>query len=141
MSDNCHACGAPFRHRSWASHGHYFALLNEKYQTLPEAVTKRLPSLEHFRKYALVKTGWRNELAMTLSTDNDAHRAAMLARMMDSFAIVSVEGRTVIVWTAESQSLRVMGKERFQRSKDDVLAYADHLLGVPSSAIGEEKAA
>lgn len=131
MSDDaCPVCGAPRKARSKVSHDHFFAQLADLYHTMPEEVTERLPTFEHFRKFCLIRTGWRNEMSYPCATRAEAERWARNLRPLDEFSIVTVTGATVIVWTAQSQSMKAMGKERFQKSKDDVLGYAYSLIGI-----------
>ena len=139
---HCPHCGgvlddAP---RSMASHHGYFAELQKLYDTMPYAVTERLPNFEMFRKFCLIRTGWRDEVSYPCATKAEAQRLAAICRQIGDFAIVTVEGATVTRWTAKSQSMRAMGKAAFQRSREDVEAYARSLLGVTSSAIGQEAA-
>jgi hypothetical protein len=137
MSDNaCPECGAIFddRGRSDASHRGYFAELAELYHTLPHGVTDRL-NLDQFRKHALIKTGWRDESSHPCATRAEAERwAARLRRLLTDYAVIFIDGATVVVWTAKSQSRRAMGKDAFQRSRDDVLTYANNLLGIKEQA-------
>ncbi len=137
MSDNaCPECGAVLddKQRSIASHNGYFAELAELYHTLPHGVTDRL-NLDQFRKHALIKTGWRDESSHPCATRAEAERwAARLRRLLTDYAVIFIDGTTVVVWTAKSQSKRAMGKGAFQRSKDDVLAYANNLLGIKEQA-------
>lgn len=133
-NDACPVCGAARKNRSLQSHNFFFASLAGKYETMPESVTERLPTVEHFRKFALIKTGHRDERSITCSSLAEARRVAAFVRPMDEFALVNVTGATVIAWTAKSQSLKAMGRERFEQSKNDVLAYADSLLGITEAA-------
>jgi len=116
--------------RSMASHNGYFAGLQELYHTMPEAVTERLPNFEMFRKFCLIRTGWRDEVSYPCATRAEAERWAARLRPLGDFAIVTIAGTTVIRWTAKSQSMRSMGKQAFQKSRDDVEAYARTLLDV-----------
>jgi hypothetical protein len=52
---------------------------------------------------------------------------------MDEYAIVTVREAVVTVYTAKSQSMRAMGRETFQKSKDDVLAWAEAFIEVNRS--------
>lgn len=120
----------PIEERSQKSHSHYFAALHDLWMSIPERVAHDYPSVEHLRKRALVLTGHRNERAFVCASKAEAVRLAAFLRPAIEFAIVSVHEATVIEWTPKSQSLRAMGKQDFQRSKDDVLAFARELCGV-----------
>ena len=114
--------------RSDASHGHYFAVLTEKWQDLPEMISERFPTPEHFRRYCLIKTGYRDERSFVCASKAEAVRLAAFMRPIDEFSLISVNENVVIVWTAKSQSYRAQGNAEFQRSKSAVLQYADDLI-------------
>lgn len=120
---------ATIEERSINSHNHFFAALNDLYGNLPESIADSFSSVEHLRKRALIATGWRDERSIVCASKAEAQRVAAFVRPMDDFAAVSVHESAVVVWTAKSQSMRAMGKETFQRSKDDVLNWAAALIG------------
>lgn len=132
---HCPECGTVIDDtpRSIASHNGYFAGLAELYHTMPESVTERLPNFEMFRKFCLIRTGWRDEVSYPCATRAEAERWAARLRPIGDFAIVTITGTTVIRWTAKSQSMRAMGKKSFEQSRDDVETYARSLLGVEQS--------
>jgi hypothetical protein len=121
--------------RSAASHRHYFAAIAEAWGNLPERLADEFPSPEHLRKKALVRAGYRDERTMVASSKAEALRLAAFVRPMDGYAVVSVSGSTVVVLTAKSQSLRAMGKEAFQASKDAVLEIVAGLVDVTPDAL------
>lgn len=121
--------------RSMPSHGHYFAALHELWLSLPEDQTGRFLNEEAFRKHALIATGWRDERSIVCASKAEAERVAAFIKPLDVYAIVIAREAVVTVYTAKSQSMRAMGKADFQKSKDDVLAWAAAQVGVdPSSA-------
>lgn len=126
--------------RSSASHAHYFAVLKEAWQSLPETLTDRFPTPEHLRKFALVKAGFRDERTVLCGSRAEAQRVAAFIAPMDEFAVVSVSGTAVILLTPKSQSMRAMGKTDFEASKAKVLEVIADMLGVEpdrlSSAAG-----
>lgn len=126
----------PREERSWASHGHYFASLNDAHANLPEDLAQRFPTVDHLRRYALVRTGFRDERTIVASSKAEARRIAAFLKPIDEFAVVSVHEAVVIVWTAKSQSLRAMGKDDFQRSKDAVLDFVAEIIGVSPDQLG-----
>ena len=121
---------APWEPRSGASHRHFHAALNEGWQNLPERAAARFPSPEHLRKFLMIRTGYYHEHTAVYDTPADAERAAAIARPLDEFAVVSVEGRTVKVFTAKSSSARSMTKAEFQKAKSDVLDALAEMIGV-----------
>lgn len=123
--------------RSNASHGHYFAALAEAHTNLPEEWAERLPTPEHLRRYALIRSGFADSQTFVASSKAEAVRLAAFLRPVDEFAIVTVEGSTVTRYTAKSQSYRAMGKADFQASKDAVLSIAAAMIGVTTQALSE----
>ena len=115
--------------RSAKSHQHYFANLHEAWMNLPEKEAERFPTVEHLRKFALIKTGHYDSESLVLPSHDDALRVASFVRR-DDFTIVVVSENLVVRYTAKSQSARAMDKGEFQKSKDDVLAFVWGLVGV-----------
>lgn len=124
--------------RSQASHRQYFAAVHDAWQNLPEDAAERFPTSEHLRKYALIKAGFRDERSVACSSKAEAQRVAAFIRPMDDFAVVTVSGPLVTVYTAKSQSYRAMGKEDFQRSKEAVLDVLAGMVGVTPGALERE---
>lgn len=96
---------------------------------------------EHLRKYALIRTGHRDERTIVCASKAEARRVAAFVKPLDEFALVLVNEASVSVYTAKSQSLRAMGKTAFQQSKDDVLGFLAQItnpaLPAPSPASGQ----
>jgi hypothetical protein len=122
--------------RSAASHRHYFATVNDAWQNLPERLTERFPTSEHLRKFCLIRAGYAEQRQIVASSKAEAQRLAAFIKPMDSFSLVSVRECVVIVWTAESQSMKAMGKERFQASKDAVLELLAVIIECDATEIG-----
>ena len=121
---------APVHDRSHRSHAHYFAMIEEAWRNLPEALAERLPTPEHLRKYALIRAGFRDERSIVAASKAEALRIAAFVKPLDEFAAVAVHEATVTVMTARSQSTRAMGRAAFQRSKDAVLDAIAAMAGV-----------
>jgi hypothetical protein len=116
--------------RSTASHRHYFAVVNGVWQTLPPALTALFPTSERLRKWCLIKCGYANEQAIVCETMKDANNfAALITTTMEDCVVVQ-SGRTLKVFTAQSQSTRSMDKVKFQESKDAVFGVLAEMLGV-----------
>jgi hypothetical protein len=124
--------------RSLASHNHYFAAIHEGWQNLPEHWAHRLPTAEHLRKYALIKSGYADERSIVCASKAEAQRVAAFVKPMDDFAVVLVSEATVKVYTAKSQSMKAMGKAVFQESKTAVLDAIDEMVGVERGATARE---
>ena len=127
--------------RSAASHSHFFAALHEAWQNLPEDLAERFMTPEALRKYALIRTGWRDERSYVAANKTAARELAVFVKPLDPFAVVSVHEAAVIVWTAKSQSMKAMGRADFQKSKDDVLGFCAELIGVSVEQLGKAEAA
>ncbi|MFN4296754.1 MAG: hypothetical protein ACK4FB_07910 [Brevundimonas sp.] len=126
---------APVEDRSAASHRHYFASINEAWQNIPEDMAEDFPTPEHLRKKALIRAGYRDERSFVCGSRAEAIRLAAFLRPVDDYAIVSVNGTSVVQLTAKSQSLRAMGKAAFQESKEAVLAVLSEMIGVTTQEL------
>lgn len=127
----------PHEERSSASHAHYFAVIREAWLSLPEDRTAEFPTPESLRKKALIKAGFRDERTIVCASHAEALRVAAFIRPIDEYSIVSVAGSTVVQLTAKSQSMKAMGKETFQASKDGVLGVLADLCGVEPAALSD----
>ena len=115
--------------RSSASHRRFFASIHEAWKTLPEDTEKRFPSSEHLRKWALCKTGFADEEVISCDSANDAKKIAAFARKKDDFAVITVRGNIVSIYTAKSQSQRYMNNEEFKASVEGVERVIAELIG------------
>lgn len=121
---------APVEERSPANHAHYFACINEAWQNLPEHLAAEYPNPEALRKRALIKAGFCTVADYVCASRAEAERWALnLRREADDYALVMVSEAVVRVYRAQSQSMRAMGREQFQRSKDAVLHVLAELIG------------
>lgn len=116
--------------RSWASHRHYFAAVHEAWLNLPEDLAEQFPTEEHLRKRALIKAGFSEHRQFVASSKAEAVRLAAFIRPSDEYALVTVDGAVVNVWTARSQSVHAMGKQVFQESKNKVLDVLAEMIGI-----------
>lgn len=116
--------------RSQQSHSHFFASLNEAWKNLPEDIAEQFPSVEHLRKWSLVKTGFADERSIVAGSNDEARRIAAFVRPSDPYAVITVSGNVVRVFTAKSQSRKAMNKADFQASKTAVLEIVSGLVGV-----------
>ncbi|WP_374831067.1 hypothetical protein [Paenochrobactrum pullorum] len=116
--------------RTEATHNHYFASITNAWRTLPDELISEYPSAEHLRKKMLVKCGYADERSIVCASKADALRVAAFIKPMDEHAVVTVREAVVRVYTAQSQSMKAMGKQEFQQSKTAVLEEIDKLLGV-----------
>ncbi|MCV9909958.1 hypothetical protein OIV19_20375 [Brucella sp. HL-2] len=126
--------------RSEASHNHYFASIGNAWATLPDDRLAEYPTAEHLRKKMLVKCGYADERTVVCASKAEAERVAAFIKPMDNYAVVVFHEAVVKVYTAQSQSLKAMGKREFQESKEAVLAAIDRLLGVEPGATAKAAA-
>jgi hypothetical protein len=128
---------APPELRSSPSHRHYFACIREAWVNLPEKYAQRFATDEHLRKYALIKTGFRDERSIVCTSKAEARRVAAFVRPIDDYAIITVEGRLIVQFTAKSQSAAAMGKSQFQASKEAVLGILADMIGVDPTTLAD----
>lgn len=127
--------------RSEATHNHYFAAVKNGFDNLPDHVKGEYPTVEHLRKKALIRCGYRDERDIVLSSMAEAERVAAFMKPMDDYAIVVPCNCVVRVWTAKSQKKSAMDAREFQKSKSDVLDFIDDLLGVERGSTAKSEAA
>src|SRR5690349_2757067 len=60
--------------RSQASHRHYFAAVYDAWLNLPELDAERFPTVEHLRKYALIRAGYCDTREIVCSSKAEAVR-------------------------------------------------------------------
>lgn len=120
---------AEVNERSSNTHNHYFASLTEAWRNLPEEMSARFPSVEHLRKWCLIRTGFSHSSSIACDSPEEAQKVAAFVRPFDEFAVVSVGGTVVTVFTAMSQSYREMDKREFAASKEAVLELAASMIG------------
>lgn len=122
--------------RSAKSHAHYFAAINDAWQNLPEDQTDRFPTSEHLRKWCLIRAGFAEQRQIVAASKAEALRLSAFIKPMDTYAVVTARDAVVTVWTSESQSMRAMGKERFQASKSAVLEILALMIGTDPVELG-----
>jgi len=128
----------PHRERSDAAHGLYFKAVQLAWKNLPEDMAARFPTAEHLRKWCLVKEHYADEHSMLCANEAQAQSTAVLARALDGYAIIQINGPIVTVWTAKSQSRHAMGHEMFTESMNKTLERMADMLGISSQQLTEE---
>ena len=121
--------------RSDKSHDHYFVALQTAWDNLPEEWAERFPTVEHLRKYALIRTGYRTEETFICKDAAEARRWAVSLRKIDDFAVYHLEGNVLTRWVAKSQDKRTMKGSEFQESKNKVFDYLCQHLGIDPEAL------
>lgn len=114
--------------------------MNEAWQNLPENMVEQFPTSEHLRKWCLIRAGYAEHRNIVAANKAEAQRLAAFVKPMDSYAVVTVRECVVTVYTAESQSMKAMGKQRFQESKDAVLSLLAAMIGTDPVEIGRAAA-
>lgn len=127
--------------RNMAMHRAYFAQIKDLWSSLREDVAEQYPSPEALRKFALIRTGYCHETMRVFQTHRDAVMAASFVAALDDFAVVEVSENVLRCWRAKSQSVKDMGSDEFKRSKEDVLRFVAGIVGVPLSALADERSA
>lgn len=127
--------------RSEPAHRSFFASVKESWASLPEDQAERFPSADHLRKFALIKAGFCQRRDVVCANNNEALRLAALIKSLDSYSLTTVSERAVSTWTADSQSYRAMGKQRFTDSQNAVRDYIAALLDVKAGELPSEEAA
>jgi hypothetical protein len=112
---------APEEERDMVSHGHYFAALHQGFLNLSEENAKRFPTETHLRHWALVQCGYCAHTQYVMANNKEARKLAADIRDGSPYTVIRVRENVVERWDAESQSKAAMKKERFQKSKWDVL--------------------
>lgn len=127
--------------RSRASHNQYFAALQDGFDSLPENISARWPTAEHYRKWALIETGWFDEKEIDFGSSLYAKRAAILLHdEFDEYARIFQpnNGTKLIIRRAKSQSASAMSKEPFERSKRDVLDLLESMIAVKRGTLKKQ---
>lgn len=126
--------------RSSASHRHLFAAVQEAWSNLPEDQAERFPSSEHLRKHALIKAGFCDTQTHVCGTIAEAQRLERALKPVDEFSLLERRGCVVTRYVAHSQSMRAMGKETFQKSKDEVLRIVAEMIGTTPEQLAKAAA-
>lgn len=124
-------------HRSKSSHDHFFAVINEAWKNIPEDMADDFPSPEHLRKWALIKAGFCSETRVVCANNGEAMTLATKAKAMDKYSVVSIDGKAVTIWTADSQRRDAMGRQAFQEAKERALHIISSLLGIDATTLKE----
>lgn len=124
---------------SQASRGHYHACINEAWHNIPES-DNRFSSPDALRKWALIRAGYCIVNDVVLDTPEQARTVAAFMGNSEGTIIV-VRENVVRRYTAKSQSKKSMGKDEFQRSKQDTLDVIAELLAVKRKQLEKARSA
>ena len=127
---------APVEDRSGASHRHFFAAVNEAWANLPERLAAHYPTAEHLRARALIEAGYCTIADYVCSSRAEAVRwAGNLRAEASEYALVVISETVVRVFKPKSQSVKAMGREEFQASKDAVFTALARMIGVTTAEL------
>lgn len=127
--------------RSKKSHDHFFVLVEEAFNNLPDAQAGRWATPDHMRRWALIKAGYHDRSEFVCASKAEAPRLAAFLRQIDDYAVIVVSDAVVTRFTAKSQKLKVMGARDFQDSKTKVLEILSDLIGVAPAELQHASAA
>lgn len=116
--------------RSTNSHRHYFSMIHDLWENLPEELAEEFPSAEALRKYALIKAGYCDCHKIPCSSQETAETIVACIRALDEYTVITITENVVSVYRAKSQSYKAMGREDFQRSKEATLGIISKLIGI-----------
>lgn len=135
IGQECHLI--PMEPRSSATHAHYFAVVNDGWNNLPEAMAAKFPTSEHLRRWCLIKAGFCDEHKIVCESKRIAREVGTLARALDGYAVITIHETVVTIYTAKSQSVRVMDKDEFQKSKQAVLEIISEMIGTAPETLSD----
>lgn len=121
--DHCPECGADLsdpNDHSDPARRRFFAIIRECFDSLPDHYRQFIGSPEHLRKFCLVQVGYCDTTVTDVGSRAAAERVTALARNLDSFAVVSVQGPCVIVAKARSMRKRMCPKKDFMALSEKV---------------------
>lgn len=124
--------------RSAPSHRHYHACIAKAWENLSDEQTRRFPSPEHLRKYALIRSGYATSVDIPCASRAEAVRWAGSLEREIEYAIVTATDSVVTIWRAKSQNYRAMDKKTFQASKDAVLDVIAGLIGTDPATLSAQ---
>lgn len=131
-----------FSERSRETHDHFFATVVGYWQNWPEKYERDLPSADHLRKHALIRTGHYIQSVMAHdSLDAATAYVRDFIRYIDyaEGSIVSTaNGTCTVMRIAKSQRKKIMDAAEFQKSKNDVLEFCQSVTGIAPEQMARE---
>ena len=108
----------------------FHAQLAEIWQSLPEEVAERWPTVESFRKAGLIACGYSFKTEAVCATNQQAQALAASYARLDDYVVVEIRDRVIAVWTARSQKRNAMDAETRKAANRAVLEWAAAQVGV-----------
>ena len=121
---------------------YFHAQLAELWHSLNEEIAERWPTIEAFRKAGLIACGYCFKTEAVCATNQQAQALAASYARLDDYVVVEIRDRVIAVWTARSQRRNAMTDPKERKAANDaVLAWAAAQVGVPPSAVADERSA
>jgi hypothetical protein len=130
--DHCPECGcvlADPAEQSDAARRRFFAIVKDAFDNMQDHWRELLPSSEHLRKWVLCKIGHCDTTVTDCGSNAAALRVAVLARQLDTFAVIEVRGSIVTTMIARSLRKRACPKKVFMPLSEKAYAYLTEMLG------------
>lgn len=129
--------------REWKRHKAFFAGVNEAWKSLHEGYGDFFKNPDHLRKWCLIQEGFCTQENFVLQSKKEAKRFAGFMRKGEEFRVVTIEGRSVTVYTAASQQVLRKGKgmdnEMFKHSVRRVQHRLDGMLGTKPGTVAKQR--
>ena len=122
-----------------ASRRHFFAVINELFESWPETHPRQFATPDHLRRWALIRCGFRSERQFAAASPAEARRLATFLHGGDEYAEIAVNGNVVVEWKALSQKSYAMGREQFAKSKAETLAFLAEQVGVTVESLSPSR--
>lgn len=91
----------------------FFAALRDAHANLRPEHLERWPNAEILRKHGLIAIGYCDAVTVACGSKASAPQIANTFRLLNQYAIASVKGDVVTVFTARSMSRRALPKKEF----------------------------
>ncbi len=124
------------KERSPKSHRQFFAIIKDVFDSLPDHES-RWPTVEHLRKWALIKAGYCDMQTFPCASKAEARRWAAILGSVDTYAIVIPKATIVTKYTARSIAWANMGHRDFQACKDAVFRVLSEVIEVEPAALDQ----
>ena len=108
----------------------FHAHLADLWQSLPEEIAERWPTVESFRKAGLIACGYSFKTEAVCATNQQAQALAASYARLDDYVVVEIRDRVIAVWTACSQRRNAMDAETRKAANRAVLEWAAAQVGV-----------
>ncbi len=130
--ETCPECGCfiadPAEHSDKAR-ARFFAIIADAYGNMPERWRPLIASSEHLRKWVLCRIGHCDTTTTDCGSKAAAERVAVLAKQLDTFAVVEIRGALVTTMIARSIRKRVCPKAMFMPLTEKAYAYLNEMMG------------